>query len=307
MPAGMRRDRQQELFRDRHHTFPTRASAESAVYAVILAVSFCHLLNDMMQSLLPAHLSDAEGRLRPRLLADRPDHPDLPGDRVAAAAAVGMYTDQRPLPYSLPVGMGATLVGLRPAGAMPPAIRCCSRRRRWSASARRCSIRNPRASRGSPRAGGTASRSRCSRSAAMSARRSGRCWPPSSWCRDGQGEHRLVLARRRCSAMASCGRSAPGTADASQADAARPAPAARSPRSPRRRIAVALAVLAVLIFSKNFYMASITSYYTFYVIEKFGVSVQSCADPSVRVPRRRSRLGTIARRPDRRPLRRARR
>ena len=38
---------------------------------------------------------------------------------------------------------------------------------------------------------------------------------------------------------------------------------------------VALAILLVLVFSKNVYLASISSYYTFYLIEKFGVSVQS--------------------------------
>ena len=40
-----------------------------------------------MQSLLPAHLSDAEDRIPARLLADRPAHHGLPGDGVAAAAA----------------------------------------------------------------------------------------------------------------------------------------------------------------------------------------------------------------------------
>ena len=44
---------------------------------------------------------------------------------------------------------------------------------------------------------------------------------------------------------------------------------------PRRKIAVAMAVLVALIFSKYFYLASLTSYYTFYLINKFHVSVQS--------------------------------
>ena len=41
----------------------------------------------------------------------------------------------------------------------------------------------------------------------------------------------------------------------------------------RRRCGVALAVLIVLIFSKYFYLASLTSYYTFYLIDHFGVGV----------------------------------
>lgn len=43
---------------------------------------------------------------------------------------------------------------------------------------------------------------------------------------------------------------------------------------PRRTVIGALLVLALLIFSKYFYMASLTSYYTFYLIEHFAVPVQ---------------------------------
>jgi FSR family fosmidomycin resistance protein-like MFS transporter len=43
----------------------------------------------------------------------------------------------------------------------------------------------------------------------------------------------------------------------------------------RGRVVGAVLILGLLIFSKYFYIASITSYYTFYLIHKFGVSVQS--------------------------------
>ncbi|MCO7567078.1 MFS transporter [Pseudomonas sp. S 311-6] len=43
----------------------------------------------------------------------------------------------------------------------------------------------------------------------------------------------------------------------------------------RQRVILALVVLGLLVFSKYFYMASFTSYFTFYLIEKFGVSVAS--------------------------------
>ena len=46
------------------------------------------------------------------------------------------------------------------------------------------------------------------------------------------------------------------------------------PALPKRSVIAALAVLVALMFSKNVYMASITSYYTFFVIERFDVSVQ---------------------------------
>lgn len=44
---------------------------------------------------------------------------------------------------------------------------------------------------------------------------------------------------------------------------------------PKNKIISTLAILMVLIFSKYFYLTSISSYYTFYLIHKFGVSVQS--------------------------------
>lgn len=43
----------------------------------------------------------------------------------------------------------------------------------------------------------------------------------------------------------------------------------------KRRIIISIIILLVLIFSKYFYLASMTSYYTFYLIHKFHVSVQT--------------------------------
>lgn len=43
---------------------------------------------------------------------------------------------------------------------------------------------------------------------------------------------------------------------------------------PRNKVILAISILLLLIFSKYFYMASISSYYTFYLIDKFGLSIQ---------------------------------
>jgi FSR family fosmidomycin resistance protein-like MFS transporter len=48
-----------------------------------------------------------------------------------------------------------------------------------------------------------------------------------------------------------------------------------APTLTRRQIGLAIVVLLTLIFSKYFYLASLTSYYTFYLMHKFGVSVQT--------------------------------
>ncbi|MFG3825047.1 MFS transporter, partial [Escherichia coli] len=44
---------------------------------------------------------------------------------------------------------------------------------------------------------------------------------------------------------------------------------------PRSKVVLAVSILLILIFSKYFYMASISSYYTFYLMQKFGLSVQN--------------------------------
>ena len=81
-------------------------------YAVLFAISFCHLLNDTMQALLPA--------LYPVLKSAF----DLDFGQIGLITltfqltasllqpAVGLYTDHRPQPYSLVAGMGLSLAGL---------------------------------------------------------------------------------------------------------------------------------------------------------------------------------------------------
>ena len=64
----------------------------------------------------------------------------------------------------------------------------------------------------------------------------------------------------------------------------------------------AIAVLLVLIFSKYFYIAGLSSFYTFYLIEKFGLSVQQRAAPPVHLPVR-VRARHDGRRAGRRPHR----
>jgi FSR family fosmidomycin resistance protein-like MFS transporter len=59
-----------------------------------------------------------------------------------------------------------------------------------------------------------------------------------------------------------------------ESHAARSKTAETAPFS-RRRVAAAITLLVLLVFSKNFYTASLTSYYIFYLIQKFGLSVQT--------------------------------
>jgi FSR family fosmidomycin resistance protein-like MFS transporter len=87
-------------------------------------------------------------------------------------------------------------------------------------------------------------------------------------------------AWRPCWLLLSSFAPAPGTSKTSVGaprPPAAPAPDTLAPTLPvaRVRVIAALLILLVLIFSKYFYMASMSSYYTFFLIDKFHVSVQT--------------------------------
>src|ERR1700733_8532252 len=90
----------------------TQKLTENTVFAVLIAISVSHLLNDTIQSVIPAiypilkesfHLSFTQIGLI-----------TLTFQLTASLLQpfVGLYTDHRPKPYSLAIGMGFTLVGL---------------------------------------------------------------------------------------------------------------------------------------------------------------------------------------------------
>src|SRR5689334_72709 len=89
-----------------------RAAADTTTFAVILSLSFCHLLNDMMQSLVPAIYPVLKDNYA--LSFGQVGFITLAFQFTASMLqpVVGLYTDKKPQPYSLVVGMGFTLVGL---------------------------------------------------------------------------------------------------------------------------------------------------------------------------------------------------
>src|SRR2546427_9303831 len=104
---------------DAAQTQARAGAVAKAVFPILLAISFCHLLNDTVQSLVPAiypllkasfHLNYGQvGRIALTL--------QLTASLLQPV--VGLYTDRRPQPYSLAVGMGITMIGLL-AFAMAP-------------------------------------------------------------------------------------------------------------------------------------------------------------------------------------------
>src|SRR5262245_57820537 len=88
------------------------AAAQEATFSIVLVLSFAHLLNDMMQSLLPAIyplIKEAYG-----LDFGQIGLITLAFQLTASLLQplVGMYTDRRPQPFSLVAAMASTLIGL---------------------------------------------------------------------------------------------------------------------------------------------------------------------------------------------------
>src|SRR5215472_14095166 len=92
---------------------PTRTeTAVKAVFPILLSISFCHLLNDTVQSLIPAVYPVLKQALGLNL--GQIGIIALTSQFTASILQpiVGLYTDRRPQPYSLAAGMGVTLLGL---------------------------------------------------------------------------------------------------------------------------------------------------------------------------------------------------
>src|SRR5438552_18271941 len=81
-------------------------------FTILGAITFCHLLNDTMQSLLPAIYPTLKTNYGLSFGQIGLITFTFQSTASLLQPMVGHYTDRRPLPYSLAVGMGFTLVGL---------------------------------------------------------------------------------------------------------------------------------------------------------------------------------------------------
>ena len=254
----------------------TTASANNTTFAVILSLSFCHLLNDMMQSLVPALypiLKDSYalsfGQIGLITLAFQCTASML-------QPLVGMYTDRKPQPYSLMAGMGFTLVGLllmSRADSYPTILLAAALIGMGS------SVFHPEASRVARMAAG--GRYGLAQSLFQVGGNMGSAAGPllAAFIVVPHGQHSIVwFSAAALVAMFVLfqvggwyGRRRPA-----QKPAARKAASAADARPlSRARVAGAVAVLVALLFSKNVYSASLGSYFTLYLMSKFGVDVQT--------------------------------
>ncbi|PZO82173.1 MAG: MFS transporter [Mesorhizobium amorphae] len=250
---------------------PARPLLAGTTYAVIFAVSFSHFLNDIMQSLLAA--------LYPMLKADYSLAFWQIGlltfvFQVTASLlqpVVGIYTDKNPLPRSLPMGMASTLCGLLLlafAHSYPILVLGAGLIGIGSA------VFHPEASRVARLASG--GRYGFAQSTFQVGGNFGTAAGPllAAFIVVPRGQESVAwFSLAAFIGMVVLWKVGSWYARALAEQAKRPAASVFGALT-RWRVVLALCVLALLTFSKNIYMASFQSFYTFYVIDRFGVSVQ---------------------------------
>ncbi|WP_204985706.1 MFS transporter [Microvirga pakistanensis] len=251
---------------------PVRTSIERVTIPILAAISVSHLLNDLIQSLLPA--------IYPILKADF--HLDfgqiglltLTFQLTASLLQplVGIYTDKKPQPFSLVVGMGFTLVGLLTlsrAGSYPLLLLGAALVGMGS------SVFHPESSRVARMASG--GQHGLAQSVFQVGGNAGSALGPllAAFIVVPFGQSSIAwfsaVALLAMVILFNVGR----WYRAKLVDLkAKPRATATASSLSRKRVGASIAILMLLVFSKNFYTASISSYFTFYLISKFQLSVQ---------------------------------
>jgi FSR family fosmidomycin resistance protein-like MFS transporter len=258
------------------------AAAEKTAFKILLAITFCHLLNDTVQSLLPA--------IYPLLKSSF--HLDFGQVGLIAFTLqctasllqplVGLYTDHRPKPYSLAFGMGFTLIGLLILAMAPSfgtvlvaaglvGIGSAVFHPESSRIARMASGGQHGMAQSLFQLGGNAGSALGPLLAAIVLPRG-----QSSIAWFSLVALLGIIMLTDIGSWAKKNRSAkPKAVAVGPAPHADPAIPEQHVALPTKKVAYCLAILMALMFSKYIYLASLSSYYTFYLMNKFHVSVQS--------------------------------
>jgi FSR family fosmidomycin resistance protein-like MFS transporter len=254
-------------------TTQRRAASAGTVIPVLAAASLCHMLNDMMQALLPAV------------------YPILRGDfsltfaqiglltlvyQVTASVLqplIGFYTDARPQPYLLPFAMLSSMIGLLTLAFAPNYGSLLLGAMMLGLGS---SIFHPESSRIARLSSGGAHG--LAQSVFQVGGNFGSALGPlaAAFVVLPRGQHGLAwFAIAAIAGMVMM--SWLGHWYSANGHARRPAKrvGTRHKTVSRGQVRLALAVLVMLLFSKYIYLASITNYYTFYLIHRFGLTIQS--------------------------------
>lgn len=248
--------------------------AQQTVLSILLALSFTHFLNDTMQSLIPAMYPVLKNSLKLNFTQVGLITLTFQMSASLLQPLVGLYTDKKPQPYSLAIGMGFTLMGLvslSMAHTFPMVLVSVGLVGIGSA------VFHPEASRLAYMAsggkhgmaqslfqvGGNAGSSLGPLLAAMVIVPFGQFHV--IWFSVAALIAIVIMLNISKWYLNNTHRIKPKKV-VQQLD---------QPTLSNTRVVFSLGILLVLIFSKYFYMASMTSYYTFYLMDRFHVSVQS--------------------------------
>lgn len=245
---------------------------ETTVVPIILAVSFGHFLNDLMQSLIPAAYPLLKDNLALSFAQIGLITFVFQGTAALLQPVVGLYTDRRPLPYALSAGMattGAGLVLLAHAGSFGVILLAVALIGLGS------SIFHPEASRIARLAAGA--RPGFAQSLFQVGGNAGSALGPLAAAfiviQRGQTsiEWFAIVALLGMGLLFGVGRwyAAAGMVRLSARRARARAARAIAPGLVR----LGMAILIVLMMSKFIYSVSFSSYYTFYLIEAYGLTV----------------------------------
>lgn len=250
---------------------PRATPAQRTTFAIIFAVALCHGINDIMQSLLTAIypiLKENYGLdfVQLGLLT-------LTFQCTASLLQpiIGIYTDKRPLPYSIAAGMASTLVGLIVLGFAQsyPLLLAGSALIGFGSA-----VFHPESSRVARLAAG--GRYGFAQSTFQVGGNAGQAIGPLLAAfvvlPHGQSSVAWFALAALCGmlVLSWVGR---WYSNHQRAQALKPKASTALPFDMRTTM-IALVVLTLLTFTKNIYMAAVSNYYTFYLIQKFGMEVQ---------------------------------
>ena len=245
--------------------------AVSTAFPILIGLSFSHMLNDMMQSLVPAMYPMLKGDLG--LDFSQIGLITLAFQLTASLLQpmIGLFTDRKPQPYSLVLGMGFTLVGLLLLSQATSFVSVIVAAMMVGMGS---SIFHPESSRMARMASG--GRHGLAQSLFQVGGNAGQAIGPLLAAF-------IVLPRGQGSVAYFSGLALLGMVllgwighwYAGQRRAPAKAKMLREgPHLTRARVTMSIAVLVALVFSKFFYMASLNTFYTFYLIHRFGEDVQ---------------------------------
>jgi MFS transporter, FSR family, fosmidomycin resistance protein len=251
-----------------------RRVVEGAAFSVIMALSFSHFLNDMMQSLVPALYPMLKGAYGLSFAQIGLITLIMQLTSSLLQPAVGFLSDHRPQPYSLAAGMGATLIGLlllANAGSFPMLVLAAALVGSGSA------VFHPEASRVARMASG--GRHGLAQSLFQVGGNIGSSLGPLLAAfiviPKGQSSIAWFTSAALVAMMVLFGvgnwyrreRTVPGRRGQTHSADRR--------RFSRRKVTWSVFILLAVVFSKSFYTASLNSYFTFYLISRFDISVES--------------------------------